>query len=32
MFDGSPDAEAIDAHIFHDHPHSSSRFAEGWQL
>lgn len=32
MFDGSPDAEAIDAHVFHDHPHSSSRSAEGWQL
>ena len=32
MFDGSPDAEAVDSHIFHDHPHSSAKFAEYWQL
>ena len=32
MFDGSPDAEAVDSHIFHDHPHSSAKPAEGWQL
>jgi hypothetical protein len=31
-FDGSPDAEAVDSHIFHDHPHSSSKPAEGWEI
>ena len=31
-FDGSPDAEAVDSHIFHDHPHSSSEPIEGWRL
>lgn len=32
MFDGSPDAEAVDSHIFHDHPHTSVKSTEGWQI
>ena len=32
VFDGSPDAEAVDSHIFHDHPHSSSKPVLGWQV
>ena len=32
IFDGSPDAEAVDSHIFHDHPHSSAKPAEGWHI
>jgi zinc transport system ATP-binding protein len=31
-FDGSPDAEAVDSHIFHDHPHGVVNQPEGWQL
>ena len=32
IFDGSPDAEAVDRHIFHDHPHARNDRQEGWQL
>lgn len=29
-FDGSPDAEEVDRHIFHDHPHSTFNHPDGW--
>jgi zinc transport system ATP-binding protein len=32
IFDGSPDAEAVDRHIFHDHPHTSAKPIEGWRI
>jgi zinc transport system ATP-binding protein len=31
-FDGSPDAEAVDKHVFHDHPHSSQGQPREWSL
>lgn len=31
-FDGSPDAEAVNSHIFHDHPHAGDTQSEGWKL
>lgn len=32
IFDGSPEAEAVDRHIFHDHPHGAETGSEGWKL
>lgn len=31
-FDGSPDAEAVNSHIFHDHPHAGDTQSEGWKF
>lgn len=31
-FDGSPNAEAVDRHIFHDHPHARQNQTGGWPL
>jgi zinc transport system ATP-binding protein len=32
VFDGSPSAEEVDRHIFHDHPHARQNLADGWPL
>ncbi len=32
IFDGSPEAEDVDRHIFHDHPHGVTNKEEGWRI